>query len=159
MCIRDSYTIAYRQSMEIDQRVQRVREWLPAEVDWQAVEDDLRAAAADSNLKVTSVFKGDESLGERTGVLSATCELEGDYLGLCDLLHRLATQPKPFACSEIRLQRSLRNPEFEANSEQPESRATLTLRIPHVVADSYSCLLYTSPSPRDRTRSRMPSSA
>ena len=25
--------------------------------------------------------------------------------------------------------------------------------------DAYSCLLYTSPSPRDRTRSRMPSSA
>ena len=25
--------------------------------------------------------------------------------------------------------------------------------------ESYSCLLYTSPSPRDRTRSRMPSSA
>ena len=24
---------------------------------------------------------------------------------------------------------------------------------------SYTCLLYTSPSPRDRTRSRMPSSA
>jgi len=26
-------------------------------------------------------------------------------------------------------------------------------------ADNISCLLYTSPSPRDRTRSRMPSSA
>ena len=26
-------------------------------------------------------------------------------------------------------------------------------------ADDYICLLYTSPSPRDRTRSRMPSSA
>ena len=26
-------------------------------------------------------------------------------------------------------------------------------------ADAYTCLLYTSPSPRDRTRSRMPSSA
>ena len=25
--------------------------------------------------------------------------------------------------------------------------------------DTHSCLLYTSPSPRDRTRSRMPSSA
>ena len=25
--------------------------------------------------------------------------------------------------------------------------------------DAYCCLLYTSPSPRDRTRSRMPSSA
>ena len=27
------------------------------------------------------------------------------------------------------------------------------------IGGSYSCLLYTSPSPRDRTRSRMPSSA
>ena len=27
------------------------------------------------------------------------------------------------------------------------------------ILDVYSCLLYTSPSPRDRTRSRMPSSA
>ena len=27
------------------------------------------------------------------------------------------------------------------------------------ISDSYACLLYTSPSPRDRTRSRMPSSA
>ena len=27
------------------------------------------------------------------------------------------------------------------------------------VSDNYTCLLYTSPSPRDRTRSRMPSSA
>ena len=29
----------------------------------------------------------------------------------------------------------------------------------HISSSSYSCLLYTSPSPRDRTRSRMPSSA
>ena len=27
------------------------------------------------------------------------------------------------------------------------------------IADTVACLLYTSPSPRDRTRSRMPSSA
>ena len=32
------------------------------------------------------------------------------------------------------------------------------LRSPHIDKKS-SCLLYTSPSPRDRTRSRMPSSA
>ena len=31
--------------------------------------------------------------------------------------------------------------------------------IIHEVADLWFCLLYTSPSPRDRTRSRMPSSA
>ena len=32
-------------------------------------------------------------------------------------------------------------------------------RTSGTVADPISCLLYTSPSPRDRTRSRMPSSA
>ena len=31
--------------------------------------------------------------------------------------------------------------------------------VKHALPCSYSCLLYTSPSPRDRTRSRMPSSA
>ena len=32
-------------------------------------------------------------------------------------------------------------------------------RVPGVGEVTYFCLLYTSPSPRDRTRSRMPSSA
>ena len=31
-------------------------------------------------------------------------------------------------------------------------------RLPHILID-YSCLLYTSPSPRDKRQSRMPSSA
>ena len=34
-----------------------------------------------------------------------------------------------------------------------------TIRARHVGKDIMACLLYTSPSPRDRTRSRMPSSA
>ena len=33
------------------------------------------------------------------------------------------------------------------------------IRERHGKGESYHCLLYTSPSPRDRTRSRMPSSA
>ena len=34
------------------------------------------------------------------------------------------------------------------------------IELPHLKDDhAYNCLLYTSPSPRDRTRSRMPSSA
>ena len=32
-------------------------------------------------------------------------------------------------------------------------------QIAYIIAQGWSCLLYTSPSPRDRTRSRMPSSA
>ena len=43
-------------------------------------------------------------------------------------------------------------------------KTTLTAAITKVLAESggaefSDCLLYTSPSPRDRTRSRMPSSA
>ena len=49
--------------------------------------------------------------------------------------------------------------EKEDNGEEIAIVADLTIgRKPFV--DTYkSCLLYTSPSPRDRTRSRMPSSA
>ena len=38
-----------------------------------------------------------------------------------------------------------------SNAEEGESNA--------ITVSSMTCLLYTSPSPRDRTRSRMPSSA
>ena len=40
-----------------------------------------------------------------------------------------------------------------------ESRGWEQLDFVVVGGDAYVCLLYTSPSPRDRTRSRMPSSA
>ena len=35
----------------------------------------------------------------------------------------------------------------------------LPVEVDFLEVSSYGCLLYTSPSPRDRTRSRMPSSA
>ena len=40
---------------------------------------------------------------------------------------------------------------------QPMSKKMMKRKKP--IDKSYICLLYTSPSPRDRTRSRMPSSA
>ena len=45
---------------------------------------------------------------------------------------------------------------FRSESAWDDGRARAATRS---VADFYVCLLYTSPSPRDRTRSRMPSSA
>ena len=44
--------------------------------------------------------------------------------------------------------------EFEAKAEIARQRPTL-----YKAGRLKGCLLYTSPSPRDRTRSRMPSSA
>ena len=40
-----------------------------------------------------------------------------------------------------------------------DARALARARLLAKVDEGYACLLYTSPSPRDRTRSRMPSSA
>ena len=41
----------------------------------------------------------------------------------------------------------------------PEERPLLVARGKALAEEAKGCLLYTSPSPRDRTRSRMPSSA
>ena len=41
----------------------------------------------------------------------------------------------------------------------PDDAPVDPLKRPFLVVDPRACLLYTSPSPRDRTRSRMPSSA
>ena len=49
-----------------------------------------------------------------------------------------------------------------ASDSEDARKVAAKLDIPYYVMDyteSFSCLLYTSPSPRDRTRSRMPSSA
>ena len=57
-----------------------------------------------------------------------------------------------------------RSPSYETYSSNPNFADSMTARQPvnGTIARGdmiYNCLLYTSPSPRDRTRSRMPSSA
>ena len=42
---------------------------------------------------------------------------------------------------------------------QGDPRKAPKRKIPYISDEGELCLLYTSPSPRDRTRSRMPSSA
>ena len=45
------------------------------------------------------------------------------------------------------------------NEAALQSASAADLEEMHAAYVAYTCLLYTSPSPRDRTRSRMPSSA
>ena len=58
-----------------------------------------------------------------------------------------------------------RDEDKQYSMKQDLSDEKISKRISFVIGDVrdyerlYSCLLYTSPSPRDRTRSRMPSSA
>ena len=48
------------------------------------------------------------------------------------------------------------HPDFEATMQ---FCGTIYKKYAKIAAQRITCLLYTSPSPRDRTRSRMPSSA
>ena len=65
---------------------------------------------------------------------------------------------------------ALQNFPYKAGTTQAQTEKAVTdcqieaaQRVPQQMVvqttPTYSCLLYTSPSPRDRTRSRMPSSA
>ena len=65
-------------------------------------------------------------------------ELGAEGIGLCRTEHMFMASDRLPAVREMIL------------AENAEQRATALEKI---------CLLYTSPSPRDRTRSRMPSSA
>ena len=57
-------------------------------------------------------------------------------------------------CSSECWRESKSDPEVEISEIDIEKKSTF-----YVWSSIISCLLYTSPSPRDRTRSRMPSSA
>ena len=52
----------------------------------------------------------------------------------------------------------LKSKRLAQNEVNPE-RVVFTCKKVKAKTEIYICLLYTSPSPRDRTRSRMPSSA
>ena len=54
---------------------------------------------------------------------------------------------------------ALRIKEIMTNAEKDSIGVRVSVKSGGCAGMSYVCLLYTSPSPRDRTRSRMPSSA
>ena len=57
------------------------------------------------------------------------------------------------------LEEELKDLENSRNGKTLEEVADIEAEIQVKLDEIYACLLYTSPSPRDRTRSRMPSSA
>ena len=57
---------------------------------------------------------------------------------------------------QLNLYSFIRTMKFDVRSSLPFKDNTVEVCYSHML---YCCLLYTSPSPRDRTRSRMPSSA
>ena len=69
---------------------------------------------------------------------------------------------KDFATSLAKGLKFKQNPLFNEGDKcllEGEEAIIVKIGIRSTVFGLYTCLLYTSPSPRDRTRSRMPSSA
>ena len=71
---------------------------------------------------------------------------------------RLSAKNRPFSSPKILL--TTRKPAVLSTPPvEPDPRSYLNQRLAANSSQYYSCLLYTSPSPRDRQKSRMPSSA
>ena len=100
-------------------------------------------------------FEGDEVFSLQVDEqVVATFEASGDPR-TGDLRTFEYTSEQTLTADQIRV--ALENDEFN-----PEIGFDRNLRVDAIAIDGVryeSCLLYTSPSPRDRTRSRMPSSA
>ena len=89
--------------------------------------------------------------GDSCGVISNSTELVNEIRDFC-------TQVSDRDRNARELRNILNNPHIEAVMEAHDVVASKNYDEPDL-DESESCLLYTSPSPRDRTRSRMPSSA
>ena len=101
-----------------------------------------------------------------TGFIGNSNAFEPIYNGICNLLNRGYDS---VGISTMNKQGNIVTHKFASTEDERAEKKVLQHRDKHTVADvnvgiahcrwRTTCLLYTSPSPRDRTRSRMPSSA
>ena len=80
-----------------------------------------------------------------------------------DSLDKLIDTNKTFINFKEKIENNIKESKFsiiaEIKKASPSAGVIIKDYDPVKIANIYNCLLYTSPSPRDRTRSRMPSSA
>jgi Tfp pilus assembly protein PilO len=132
------YTVNYQKTQTVDQRVDSIATWLPRSVDWSEAQDDIHSIAESVDLSIVAIKRGDDHVGTRVGVVLANCDVQGSYASLCRFLHALSHQPKPIACSEIRLQRVSNDATAELGLAKPQCRAALSLRIPFAASGTAS---------------------
>ena len=125
----------------------------------------------DEIIVVSSVTRtsGSESItvyargaGETTGVAHGTTAVTLDIIGNAFAEARVATEGSTELTEEQHNYCQLFSERIEYTYEDantPRREEIVTVQRKEEEAMARICLLYTSPSPRDRTRSRMPSSA
>ena len=152
MCIRDRTTTASRQ--HVIKHIPRVCPHLPASIDPRFVE--IGRVQLSQSVKTTNVTH--TVTDTQTNEIMAPCKHPGVNRPFC---LKAKNGLGSFAPSAL--------PQYETPPEScglcPEqplgirTAVVLPLAQNPVIYSQYCCLLYTSPSPRDATLSRMPSSA
>ena len=124
---------------------------------WNIVNDDVMGGISTSYLSVSDeknlIFNGNLSLDNNGGFASSRLGLKKNILkGVKSFTIRIKGDGNSY---KLRLSQDNRRASYSANSESVNNR-WVEINIP---IEDFICLLYTSPSPRDNTLSRMPSSA
>jgi hypothetical protein len=129
---RSIHTSCLQKANEIQDRSQLIADWLPESIEWDATQAALESIIRNADVELLSLERGAESIGTRVGVIQATCEIEGSYIGICRVLNGIVNCDQPIACSEIKLHR-LRDADV---SGPTTCRAKLVFRIPFAAKGS-----------------------
>jgi Tfp pilus assembly protein PilO len=123
--LRSKYAHTLVAAKQIDKRIAAIRAWLPPETHWEQTLQRIRKIAQSANVQLTSIDKGKQHLGDRIGVLSCDCDLQGSYADICQCLSDLSRGETPIWCDSIRIHRSP-----PALQDPQECSASLSLRAP-----------------------------
>ena len=137
--LRQKNAAAFQEAKVIDDRVALIEQWLSPADDWDDAHDDLKAIAETSGIEIVEFDEGRRHVGTRVGIVTATCRIEGSYVGICKFLVAITQADRPIACSEIELQR-VPTKSSDRAAQSPCS-VTLSLRLPFAAAGSVAANL------------------
>ena len=123
--LRQQYAESLLLSKQNDHRLNAIRSWLPTSIDWQSTTRRIEKTAAQANVELKLLDKGETHIGSRIGVGQMTCKVRGSYAGLCQLLHRLSNEEKPVWCHWVKIERAP-----SLLDQAVECDATISLRLP-----------------------------
>lgn len=123
------YTTVYRESKVIDARVASIRDWLPQQPDPDATHATIQSIAETNGIKLIEFSPQATHVGQRVGVVAATCRLDGSFADLCRFLHALCDGNSGIACNEIVVDRATVEPGQAVSGTSP-CAAVVSLRIP-----------------------------
>ncbi len=126
---RQQYSTAFRESEAIDARVASIRKWLPQQPDLDATQSIVRSLAETHGISLIAFEPQGTHIGQRVGVVTANCHLDGSFANVCRFLHAASSRETGIACDRVVLERVPPQPGVEVSGLSP-CAAIVSLRIP-----------------------------